>query len=348
MQIQSLANHPSATVQGSGEQRVRPHHAEQACGDAAVRQNCHHARHAAAPATDSCEGLTYDAALMRKQKASLDILTQEGDRVQIRFRSREALSLQSSVAAAGEVPTGSGISLYAFAAGRVEVTLQGELSEGELQAISALMEKVDALATDFFAGDMEAAFASAAALGFDSDQLAGYALRMSLRESVRISGALPLAATPTPQAPEAQAPGAAAASAAVVAPPPAALPVVAVPAAPSAAIIADEPAVESSTAATTTGSSTPEASLQNTLGDYLRQVLGALAGPTSSGRLEFSMSWKLRIVIAAVESVPQGQSSNAAGTKLLTDSLHDLAANPATAAAAKAEAAAASVGSSGV
>ena len=337
MQIQSLVNHPSATVQGSGEQRVRPHHAEQACDDAAVRQNCHHARHAAAPATDSCEGLTYDAALMRKQKASLDILTQEGDRVQIRFRSREALSLQSSAAAAGGVPTGSGISLYAFAAGRVEVTLQGELSEGELQAISALMEKVDALATEFFAGDMETAFASAAALGFDSNQLAGFALRMSLRESVRINGAQPPAPTP-PQAPELVAPAAAAAPPAVATA--ATQPVVEVPAAPSVAVIASEPPVGSSTATASTGGSTPEASLQSTLRDYLRQVLGALAGPTSAGRLEFSMSWKLRIVIAAVESAPQVQGAGAAGTKLLTQSLHDLAANPATVTAAKAEAAA--------
>lgn len=103
---------------------------------------------------------------VRKDKANLDISTQEGDRVQIRFRSREGYVSQTSSGA-----TGGERNVYAFSSGKIEISVDGELNDEELAAIGELVNKVETLANDFFAGDVQKAFESAASLGFDASQI---------------------------------------------------------------------------------------------------------------------------------------------------------------------------------
>ena len=149
----------------------------------------------------SNDAVVYDAAMIRKQKASLNIVTQEGDVIAIRFRSREGVAMQSGTTGTQEAGgTTSDFRLYAFASGRVEIAAQGELDEDELKAIGELVEKVDTLATTFFGGNFEAAFTAASELGFDSSEIASFSLKLSLRESARIS-TRPVLPQPEPAAP---------------------------------------------------------------------------------------------------------------------------------------------------
>jgi hypothetical protein len=269
---------------------------------AGVREELGVAASASAELT-AAQATTY----MRKDKANLAITTQEGDRVQIRFRNKEGFVSQTATSASGEARR-----VYAFSAGRIEISVQGDLNDDELAAISELVGKVESLAADFFAGDVQSAFEAAMSLGFDAEQIAGFALKLSTRESLRqeslgrpaevLPAAKPVVAKPASVEPQiAAAEPVAGANAATVA-------------APGAA-----PAVPADGAA-----ATEAASVQSTLGNYLRALMGALQEPVAAGRYEFSMKWKLEVVVAAVESsAPQASATPA--SKLLTASLQELA-----------------------
>jgi Holliday junction resolvasome RuvABC DNA-binding subunit len=252
----------------------------------------------------SAQSTTY----IRKDKANLAITTQEGDQVQIRFRNKEGVVSQTATSASGEERR-----VYAFSAGRIEISVKGDLNDEELAAISELVGKVESLAADFFAGDVQKAFEAATTLGFDAEQIAGFALKLSTRESLRQESiGKPAIAKPAPV------------------PNPVIVPVGSTPepegvveSAPAAAVAV--PVVPAAAAAPPESATSPEAaSVQSTLGNYLRALMGSLQEPAAAGRLEFSMKWKLEVVVAAVES----SAPKAGGTpasKLLSASLQELA-----------------------
>ncbi|MEZ5458183.1 MAG: hypothetical protein R3E65_02255 [Steroidobacteraceae bacterium] len=280
---------------------------------AGVREELGVAATASAELT-SAQSTTY----VRKDKANLAITTQEGDRVQIRFRNKEGVVSQTASSANGEERR-----VYAFSAGRVEISVQGELNDEELAAITELVDKVETLAADFFAGDVQKAFEAATSLGFDAEQIAGFALKLSTRETLRQQSiGKPVEAPPAKPAALPKAPVAAPAVAPANSSPP-------VDEAPAVAPAADAGAVDPGDAADAAVPGADDAgaadSIRDTLGSYLRDLLGALQQqPSAAGRFEFSMKWKLEVVVAAVESkLPADEPAPAA--KLLAGSLQELA-----------------------
>jgi hypothetical protein len=215
----------------------------------------------------------------------------------------------------------------------VEIAVQGQLDEDELQAIGDLVQKVDALASQFFGGDMEAAFSAAADLGFDGSEIASFSLRMSLKESVGVR--IPVQPSPAPAvAPTDQAQAVAGEALAQSSDPASSVPD-AVPVEPIAAPLveaADEPAAVETPEATSpaaeqapAGQGSDVPSLQEILGSYLQQVMGSLADIGSAGRVELSMSWKMRLMAAALE-VPTQPAGQTPGAALLGESLQSAAA----------------------
>ena len=212
----------------------------------------------------------------------------------------------------------------------MQVGVEGELDAQELKAIGDLMDKVDSLATQFFAGDAQAAFSAASDLGFDAGEIAGFALRLSVKEFARAT----VQAPPTPTATDSAAgtgaaPQAAPAPTPVAAPAPAA-PVAEAPARVEPAAVATDPVAAAPTADTApvpnaAGTTDQAAAVQKTLGDILKQVLEGLSSVSGSGRAEFSMRWKLQVMIQAVQSVPVPATTDPAGTQLATQSLGELA-----------------------
>lgn len=154
----------------------------------------------------------------RSAKTELVIQTQDGDVVRLKIRSRDALGVREEGGAEGEA-----FEVALRSSTRISFSVEGELDEGELAAIKRVMEQAGELAEDFFAGDLEAAFATAQALEIDPAELARVGLRIKLREELTYAqhGAprslptvAPAPATPQPEVPVGPVPPELAASAA--------------------------------------------------------------------------------------------------------------------------------------
>lgn len=73
-----------------------------------------------------------------------------------------------------------------FAKNDFSFSVQGELDENEMRAIAELVENANGLADEFFNGDVEQAFNQALELGFDEQELTGFALQLNKVEQVQV------------------------------------------------------------------------------------------------------------------------------------------------------------------
>lgn len=103
-----------------------------------------------------------------------ELTTKEGDRVSIRASS----SLGASVAV-GQDKNGISVDVSRSSASSFELSIEGDLNDNELKAINELLGRVDQLAGQFYAGNLDRVFDKAVALGYDDQQIAGYALNLS-------------------------------------------------------------------------------------------------------------------------------------------------------------------------
>jgi hypothetical protein len=99
-----------------------------------------------------------------------EVTTKEGDKVTI----NASASYGANVNRSGNTLTASYSESQAFS-----LSIEGDLNEEELNSISNLLSKVNTLAEQFYAGDIESAFNQAHNLGLDDNQIAGYALNLS-------------------------------------------------------------------------------------------------------------------------------------------------------------------------
>jgi hypothetical protein len=106
---------------------------------------------------------------------SLQVFTRDGDLVNI-----EIGSARSAFMGGGETGDGSSFNMFLGAmAGGMNFSIEGDLDDGELTAIAELMENINDLAQAFFDSDLQAAFGMAMELGFDQDELTGFALDLN-------------------------------------------------------------------------------------------------------------------------------------------------------------------------
>jgi hypothetical protein len=103
-----------------------------------------------------------------------ELTTKEGDKVSIRASSSVGMS-----AAAGRDASGIYGSASQSSASSFELLIEGDLNENELKAINQLMGRIDKLAGQFYAGNLDEAFNNAVSLGYDDQQIAGYSLNLS-------------------------------------------------------------------------------------------------------------------------------------------------------------------------
>lgn len=118
--------------------------------------------------------------------SGLLIRTKDGDEITLKFESVKAFqSQQPSLQASA---SGTDVSNEASAVNQpyahyenhsMHFSLKGELDEDELGAIADLVGSVSDLTDTFFAGDIDKAFEKALELGYDDQELAGYALQLN-------------------------------------------------------------------------------------------------------------------------------------------------------------------------
>lgn len=105
---------------------------------------------------------------------SFELTTKEGDKVSVRASSSVGVSLAAGRDGSGIYGRASQSSASSF-----ELSIEGDLSESELKAINQLMGRIDKLAGQFYAGNLDEAFNKAVNLGYDDQQIAGYSLNLS-------------------------------------------------------------------------------------------------------------------------------------------------------------------------
>ncbi|AJQ95342.1 DUF5610 domain-containing protein [Gynuella sunshinyii] len=119
---------------------------------------------------------SYDVLRANKQQLSLSLTTRDGDQVTIGYSGMDALygSLSAS-------DSGHSVSWSSISGSKFYLDIQGDLDEDEMNAISSLLQDVDALASEFFDGDIETAFQMAQSLEIDPSELSS--MNLSLQET---------------------------------------------------------------------------------------------------------------------------------------------------------------------
>jgi hypothetical protein len=113
------------------------------------------------------------------QSSQFSIKTRDGDEVTISFSNKEVIG--SSTKYSDSHGTES-VTYYAKTQ-NFDLSIIGKIDEDESQAITDLVNKVDEITSQFFYGDVTKAYEQALELGFDNEQLSGFALTLRQSES---------------------------------------------------------------------------------------------------------------------------------------------------------------------
>ena len=116
----------------------------------------------------------------------MEVITQDGDKVTIHVGAGESLDFRS---ASQVTPRGSisGFALEQSSYYDISFSVEGDLDEGELAALNDLFSQVNDIADSFYSGNVGEAFEQALAVGYDSDELAAFAVNMTHSEVVAIA-----------------------------------------------------------------------------------------------------------------------------------------------------------------
>ena len=129
--------------------------------------------------TSAPSGFTL-AGTRSSQSLSLEVVTRDGDKVTVNFRQKEG---GISLTTPGMILTASAFS------SRFDMKVEGNLDEGELNALQTLFDDVGKLSETFYGGDLGAALEEAMQLGFDGNELASMSLELRQRSFSSVSRA---------------------------------------------------------------------------------------------------------------------------------------------------------------
>lgn len=145
-----------------------------------------------APTQDFYTRMQAETAATREYNFSLR--TADGDTVNIRAFAGQYARYQSESDANKYSQQFDVANMESF-----EFSVQGELDEDELRAISDLLAQLNDVAELFFNGDVYSAFEQALEIGYDSDEIARFSLNLNQGEYTRIEKAYGTVAKLAPQ-----------------------------------------------------------------------------------------------------------------------------------------------------
>ena len=145
-------------------------------------------------------GASLSAQYAQLQSGGLKITTKDGDEVEISFgQSRQyqysaSERITSSANSNGDanapatpesdVVARRSLNVQLSEYRGISFSVQGELDDDELGAISDLVKQITDVSKSFFKGDLDTALDKALDLGYDEKELAGFALKLNSREVV--------------------------------------------------------------------------------------------------------------------------------------------------------------------
>ncbi|WP_020210404.1 DUF5610 domain-containing protein [Gilvimarinus chinensis] len=109
------------------------------------------------------------------------VRTKEGDTITVAARSSMGAS-----ASFKETENGAAYEFAQVSSSRFNLLVSGDLNEQEQKALADLLDQVDHLSKTFFTGDLDEAFAYAQELGYDDNQISGFALKLTRVEYQRV------------------------------------------------------------------------------------------------------------------------------------------------------------------
>lgn len=122
-----------------------------------------------------------EARREQSETFSFQLTTQDGDTVDISAFYNQSFSVESA-----RIRGESGAAKYAAfdfrQSGGFDLVIQGSLDEDEKRAIADLLTQVDALATEFYQGDLQTAFQMAMELTSDPDEIAQFSLNLQQQQ----------------------------------------------------------------------------------------------------------------------------------------------------------------------
>lgn len=116
-----------------------------------------------------------------KQRSTIRIRTQEGDMIKLSLRNVERMSVEDASISDGD-STLTSTEIQVSSRSRMVLSVKGDLNEAEMMAIKSVFEQAEAIADEFFGGDLAAAFDMAAGLEYDTEQLAKINMRFRERQ----------------------------------------------------------------------------------------------------------------------------------------------------------------------
>ena len=129
------------------------------------------------------------ASYQRQERTALQIRTREGDVIRLRFASRQNAEAQTTTAMGGDRLIAE-LSLVSSGIARLQLSVEGELSKTELTAIRNVLRQAGGVANEFFSGDLQSAFSTAAALQIDGQSLARASLKFDASERIALAQAI--------------------------------------------------------------------------------------------------------------------------------------------------------------
>lgn len=253
-----------------------------------------------------------------RERFSLDVLTAEGDKVSIRFKTLNVTEVAAAQVSDG-TNTATAVEGSVISRGRFKVEVNGNLNDAERAAIGDLLDKVDDIAADFFGGDVQEAFAAAGRVSLDAGALSAFDLKLSYSRSgaavktyasTAQLGSAPVAQpAPAPAIPPAASAPAVtpASSTSPTTSDPVTLPAVTAAVAevkPAPNEAATPPAVEGTPTSTAVAQNTAKmSSALQTITSFAKDVLERLDEAGDSKAPKFSLRWKVEFLVKAFGSV---------------------------------------------
>ncbi|MDL0432222.1 DUF5610 domain-containing protein [Marinobacter sp. TBZ242] len=137
------------------------------------------------PASLSAERITSAVSVesASRDRFEFEVTTLDGDRVTVRMEEQRYSGLAASYTESDGTRSAEESSA-SFFSGRYSFSVEGDIDEGERQALTELFANVQEVSRQFFDGDVQGAFRAAQSLSLGGDELASFSLSLSATRMV--------------------------------------------------------------------------------------------------------------------------------------------------------------------
>ena len=132
----------------------------------------------------------YQHLYAQSESTSVQIQTQDGDIISINLSQLYASLEEGSRSSNSKGNNAYSLSSHyqsSVSASEYQYSIEGELDDGEVKALTDLLVQIESLAGQFFSGDFQGAFENALTLGFDSSEIASFSLNLNITQVEQIS-----------------------------------------------------------------------------------------------------------------------------------------------------------------